>query len=60
MLAFTHSWFLEELVLFKPRIKYTSKIHEALVDKSLYTFISAHQQISDLQEVEPAVLSNHL
>lgn len=30
------------------------------MDKGLYTFISAHRQISDLQEVEPAVLSNHL
>lgn len=30
------------------------------MDKSLYTFISTHRQISDLQEVELAVLSNHL
>lgn len=30
------------------------------MDKSLYTFISNHQQISDLQGVELAVLSNHL
>lgn len=56
-----HSWFLKKLVLFKPRMQTPiCKTHKAPMDKSLYTFISTRWQISDLQEIELAVLSNHL